>query len=381
MKKSPFPPAVAFTCGALMLTGGCSRRPPPPPDAGVPVLVATAVTTNVPVQILPPPVGHVLAYSTVTIRPQIGGILQEVHFQEGQGVQSNALLFTIDPRPSQAALAAARANLARDRAQLENARIQFARDKKLFSQKLVSQDAFDTSRADMETLAATVASDEAAVTNAALNLGFCQIRSPVDGVTGALQFHRGNVVKAPDDTLVTIVQIHPICVRFGVPERYLAEIRKQMRVRPPDVSVAFEGMDGPPPRGELTFIDNTVDPSTGEIQLRATFPNAHGTLWPGQFVRVALTLSELTNAVVVPSPAVQTGQGGEYVYVVRPNQTVEERPVTLGPAWQDDTVVRSGLKAGEKVVTDGQLRLVPGAKVSIKAPGASRLATASPATP
>ena len=194
------------------------------------MLVAPAFTTNVPVQIQPQPVGHVMPYSTVTIHPQIGGILQQVHFREGAEVQSNALLFTIDPRPMQAALA-------HDQAQLENAEIQFEREEKLFAQKMVSQDQFDTSKANRDTLAATVQSDE-------LNLSFTEIRAPFDGVAGALQFYPGNVVKAPDDTLVTINQIHPIYVQFGVPEQYLPEIRKEMRKHPLKVSASFENMNG-----------------------------------------------------------------------------------------------------------------------------------------
>ena len=180
----------------------------------------------------------------------------------------------------------------------------------------------------------TVAADKAAITNALLNLEFCEIRAPIDGVTGGLQSYAGNVVKAPDDTLVTINQIHPIYVQFGVPEQFLPEIRKEMREHPLKVSVSFENMNGPPPQGELTFIDNTVDPTTGMIQLKATFPNENSALWPGQFVTVTLTLSELTNAVVVPSQAVQTGQNGQFVYVVKSDQTVEERPVTIGITYR-----------------------------------------------
>jgi len=176
----------------------------------------------------------------------------------------------------------------------------------------------------------------------------------------------GNVVKAPDDTLLTINQVHPIYVQFGVLEQYLPEIRREMRGRTLPVNVTYEGMDGPPPQGALTFVDNTVDVTTGLIQLKATFPNDDRALWPGQFVTVELTLSELTNAVVVPFEAVQTGQNGEFIYVVKPDQTVEERPVTIGITYGGETVVTGGLQAGETVVTDGQLRLEPGIKVNVK---------------
>lgn len=350
MKKIIF--SFTLALAAAMLAGGCSRSAKPVGMAGAPVLVAKSFETNVPVQIDPPPVGHVMPYSTVTVHSQIQGMISQVHFKEGAEVRSNALLFTIDPRPAQAVLA-------RDQAQLENAQIQFNREQKLFAQKLVSQDEFDTSKAARDTLAATVQSDE-------LNLSFCEIRAPFDGVTGALQKHEGDVVKSPDDTLLTINQIHPIYVQFGVPEQYLPEIRREMRGKTLPVTVTFENMDGPPPRGKLTFVNNTVDETTGLIQLMATFPNENNALWPGQFVEVELTLSELTNAVVVPSQAVQTGQNGEFVYVVNANQTVDERPVTIGISYGSETVVEKGLNAGETVVTDGQLRLTPGVAVSVK---------------
>lgn len=367
-------PALALACLAAMVAGGCSRSNSKPEAPAPPVLVAQAILTNVPVLINPPPVGHVVPYSSVTIRPQIGGIISEVNFKEGQEVSKGDLLFTIDSRGTQAALAAARAALARDTAQRQNAQIQFAREEKLFQQKLVSQDEFDTSKAALDALIGTVSADESAVTNALLNLEFTKIRAPFDGRTGSLQFHEGNVVKAPDDTLLTINQLHPIYVVFAVAERYLPEIKKQMKARPLAVTAAYENLDGPPPEGKLTFIDNTVDTTTGTILLKATFDNEDNELWPGQFVQVTLMLSELTNAVVVPTQAVQTGQNGQFIYIVKPDQTVEQRPVTTSISHDGETVVEKGLVAGETVVTDGQLRLVPGVKVNIKS-------SAPPATP
>jgi len=341
--------AVAIT----VLTGGCSsgaKRAANNP--GVPVLVAQSATTNVPVQIQPPPVGHVTAYSTVTVHSQIQGMISEIHFREGQEVKKGNLLFIIDPRPEQAALA-------RDQAQLENAEIQFAREQKLFDQKLVSQDEYDTSKATRDTLAATVESDK-------LNLSYTEIRAPIDGVAGSLQSYVGNVVKAPDDTLLTINQIHPIYVEFAVPEQYLPEIRKEMRQHTLKVEATYQNMIVPPPEGELTFINNAVDESTGTILLKATFSNENSALWPGQFVTVDLTLSELANTVVVPTQAVQTGPNGEFIYVVKPDQTVEARPVTIGIEYDGETEIKKGISAGETVVTDGQLRLAPGVKVNIK---------------
>ena len=336
-------------------------------NPGVPVLVAQSLLTNVPVQIQPPPVGHVTPYSTVTVHSQIGGIISQVHFREGQEVKKGDLLFTIDPRP-------ARAALAHDQAQLENAQIQFDREQKLFEQKLVSQDEYDTSKASRDTLAATVESDK-------LNLSYTEIRAPMDGVAGGLQSYAGNVVKAPDDTLVTINQIHPIYAAFAVPEQYLPEIQKEMGAHTLMVEATYQGMNVPPPEGELTFVNNTVDTSTGTILLKATFANTNDALWPGQFVNVALTISDLKNVVVVPSQAVETGQNGEYIYVVKADNSVEERSVVAGIAYHDETVVEKGLEPGETVVTDGQMRLAPGAKVSIKTAEQTGLAVSSKAAP
>ncbi len=357
---------LSITALALVLAAGCSRAPAAKTPPPVPVFTAKATTQTLPVRIEPPPIGHVLPILSVTVRPQISGLISAVNFQEGQEVKKGDRLFTIDPRPAQAALTLAQGSLQRDIAQLENARIQFARDRKLFEQKLVSQDQFDTSKAAFDALAGSVAADQAAVTNAELNLQYSEIRAPIDGRTGGLQFHEGNVVKSPDDVLVSINQIHPIYAAFAVPEQFLPEIQKQMRERTLPVAASFENLTGEPPQGELTFVDNTVDTATGTILLKATFPNADGRLWPGQFVRLQLTLSELTNAVVVPSQAVQTGQSSPFIYVVKPDATVEPRLVQIGITVQGLSVVQSGVQAGETVVTDGQLRLRPGAKVSDK---------------
>lgn len=303
-------------------------------------------------------------------------MISQVHFQEGQEVRKGDPLFTIDPRPSQAALDQARANLVRDSGQLEYTKANYSRDRKLFDAKIISQDQLETDQASLDAAKGTVAADKAAITNAVLNLEFCDIRSPIDGKTGALQAFVGNVVKAPDDTLLTINQIQPIYVAFAVPEQYLPEIQREMRTKTLKVSATYENINTPPPEGDLTFVDNSVDPSTGTIQLRATFPNQDHVLWPGQFVEVSLTFSELTNVVVVPSEAVQTGQDGSFIYLVKPDLTVEMRPVTTGITYQDETVILKGVRAGETVVTDGQVRLAPGVKVSIK----SSLSPAAPSS-
>jgi multidrug efflux system membrane fusion protein len=208
-------------------------------------------------------------------------------------------------------------------------------------------------------LTATVQADE-------LNLAYCEIRAPIDGRTGSLQFHEGNVVKSPDDVLLTINQIHPIYGAFAVAERYLPEIQKQMRTHTVKVTASFENLIGEPPQGELSFVDNSVDPTTGTILLKAIFPNRDGKLWPGQFVQMALQLDELKDAVVIPSQAVQTGQNGQFVFVVKTDKTVEIRPVKPGVTFSGETAILTGLSGGETVVTDGQLRLAPGVMVDDK---------------
>ena len=380
LRQLTAPGLGALCLGAAALQISCSRnvsadpnlRKPPP--AGVPVLVNEAVEKEMAVQIRA--IGNVQPYSKVTIRSQITGQLLQAHFQEGQEVKKGDLLCTIDPRAAQAALAQARANLARDEALLENARIEFDREKKLLDSALISQDEFDKARASLDTLNGTVLGDHAAITNAELNVEFTSIRSPVDGVTGNLLVYPGNIVKAPDDSILTINQIHPIYVSFAVPEQVLPEIKNGLREKPLGVEAAFQNMIGAATKGRLTFIDNAVDPTTGMIQLKATFPNEDNALWPGQFVQVAVTLSTQPHAVVVPSPAVQTGQNGEFIYVVKADQTVEARPVSTGIARDGETVVESGMKAGETVVTDGQLRLVPGAKVNVQSANQFRPAAA-----
>ena len=352
---------------SILLAAGCGQKNSAGKTAApVPVLTARAAAKTMPVRIEPPPVGHVMPISTVTIRPQIGGVISAVNFQEGQEVKKGDLLFTIDPRPAQAALTLAKGSLQRDAAQLKNSKIQFDREQKLFDQKLVSQDEYDTSKAAFDALAGTEAADRAAVTNAELNLQYTEIRAPIDGRTGGLQFHEGNVVKAPDDVLLTINQIHPIYAAFAVPERHLPEIQKQMRGRTLTVAASFENLTGEPPQGELSFVDNAVDATTGTILLKATFPNTDGKLWPGQFVQLALQLDELTNAVVVPSQAVQNGQNSQFVFVVKADKTVEQRTVKTSVTVKGETAITTGVRAGETVVTDGQLRLAPGVMVDDK---------------
>jgi len=358
------------SAAALLLSGGCTRSPAgdaasgrPGGGAPVPVLATQAVVKTMPVEIRA--IGNVQAFSRVAVRSRIVGELTRVHFQEGQEVNRGELLFTIDPRPPRAALNQAEANLARDQAQLNNARREYGRQKNLLESKLISPDDFDKAEAALKALEGTVLADQAAITNAALNVEFTQIRAPIDGRAGGLLVHAGNIVQAGSDVLVTLNQLRPIYVAFAVPEQHLAEIKARLAEGKLSVEASVPGL-AQRPRGELSFVDNAVDASTGQIPLKAAFANPDNALWPGQFVAVVLKLKELPGAVVVPAPAVQSGQSGDFVYVVKPDQTVEMRPVKTGVAHEGETVVERGLGAGETVVTDGQLRLVPGAKVSVR---------------
>ena len=328
---------------------------------------AAVIQKTVPLQLRA--IGNVEAYSTVGVKSQIGGVLMRVHFKEGQDVGNGALLFTIDPRPYEAALKQAEANLAKDIAQLENAREEVRRYSELVKKGYVAQEQFDQIRTNFAALEATVNADKAAVENAQLQLKYCYIYSPLTGRTGSLISYEGNLIKANADTsMVVINQIQPIYVTFSVAEQYLTEIKKYMATEKVKVN-AIIGTDEPHPvEGVLTFVDNAVDTATGTIKLKATFANQEKRLWPGQFVNVVVTLSTQPNAIVVPSPAIQAGQSGQYVFVIKSDLTVESRPVVSSRTLDGETIIEKGLQSGERVVTDGQLRLVPGSKVEIKSP-------------
>jgi multidrug efflux system membrane fusion protein len=362
--------APVLLLGVLLLLSGCagggdSKTAPKGPPPPVPVLAALSVQKDVPVNLRA--IGTAEAFSTVSVKTMVNGQIVKAGFREGQDVRKGDLIFVIDPRPFEAALKTAEANLAKNLALKENAERDVARYAFLIEKDLVPRQQYDQAVSNAAALAATVHADNAAVENARVQLGYCFLRSPIDGRTGALLVKEGNVVKSNDSTLVTINQVVPINVVFSVPEQYLAEIRKYRDAGTLAVEASVPGQEGGPARGDLTFLSNTVDNATGTIQLKATFPNADRRLWPGQFVTVALTLSTRQGAVLVPTPAVQTGQKGQYVFVVRADNTVESRPVVVGEAIDGVTVIDNGVRAGERVVTDGQLRLVPGARVEIKA--------------
>jgi multidrug efflux system membrane fusion protein len=328
------------------------------------VTVGSAVRKDVPIQIRA--IGTVEAYATVSIKTMVGGQIVKVAFVEGQDVRRGALLFEIDSAPYDAALKVAEATLARDIALRDNAEKEVRRYATLIEQNLVPRQQYDQVVSSAAALEATVKADAAAVENARVQLGYCSIRSPIDGRTGNFLVQGGNVVKANETNLVTINQVQPIRVAFSVPEQHLLEIRKYRAAGTLRVEAFPQDGNPNPAAGELSFIGNAVDPATGTIPLKGTFANADRRLWPGQFANVVLTLTTRAGAVVVPSQAIQTGQQGQYLFVVRPDLTVEARPVAAGQGLGGETIVEKGVEAGERVVTDGHLRLVPGAKVEAK---------------
>jgi len=353
---------------AAALLSACSEGKSEQPKVreAVPVVVGEVAQKTLPVEIHA--IGNVEAYSTVSIKARVGGDLTRVHFKEGQEVRKGDLLFQIDPRPYEAALAEAKAKLAKDIALARKAEEDARRYAALIEKQVVSQEQYDQVRANRASLDAAVKADEAAVESARLQVSYCSIYAPFSGRTGSLLLHEGNLIKANDDnkSLVVIRQIQPVYVSFSVPEQSLPEIKRHWGAEGLKVAVSSRERHGETVWGELTFMDNAVDTTTGTILLKATFTNQDKALWPGQFVNVALTLTEQRDAIVVPSQAVQTGQQGQYVFVVRPDLTVESRSVAVDRTVGQEAVVGKGLAPGERVVTDGQLRLVPGARVEIK---------------
>jgi membrane fusion protein, multidrug efflux system len=356
------------SCLCAFFLPACSTQkaeiPASLPDFSAPVTTATATVATVPVTLHA--IGNVEARASVSVKAQVAARIEQAHFSEGQDVQQGDLLFTLDRRPFETALQQSEANLAKDQAQLENARAQADRYTKLFEAGIVSKEQYESMRTSAASLEAAVRADQAAIDKARIDLSYCTIQAPISGRAGALLVHPGNLVKDNDATLVMLNQIHPIYVAFSVPEQHLAEIKRYRAAGPLQVQAIIPSDEQDPAQGVLTFIDNAVDSATGTIRLKATFDNSDRRLWPGQFINVALTLSRQANSVLVPSRAVQTGQAGQYVFVVKPDRTAEYRPVVPGETIDAQTVIQKGLAAGETVVTDGQLRLVPGVKVKIQ---------------
>jgi multidrug efflux system membrane fusion protein len=392
-------------CLALAFSWGCSEKQvAADQQQAAPVTVAQVVSKTVPVEIHA--VGSVEAYSSISVKTMVAGELQKVHFTEGQDVRKGDLLFTVDERPFRTALEQAEANLSRDKAMLIQLQANLARDiaqadyakaqagryAKLVEEGVISPEqseqydteakarfeAVEADKAALKTAQAAIQADEAAVRSARVQLSFCSVVSPINGRTGSVLVHEGNIIKANETVLVTINQISPTYVSFAVPELYLPRIRKSLTADALRVDARVRSNDfAEPVVGKLTFIDNTVDHSTGTIRLKGTFPNRDRVLWPGEFVDTTLHVSEQVDVPVAPTRAVQTGQEGQYVFVLKPDQTVEMRPVVAGQSMGPETVIEKGLQPGEIVVTDGQLRLVDKTPVEVKQQAAEAAAGGS----
>ncbi len=396
-----FPRALVATLLSVCLIGCAQRNDKASKARGgvppTPVTVAQAQARDIPIQIRQ--IGSVEPVAVIAVKAQISGELNQVFFKEGQEIKKGDQLFEIDPRPYQQALdqaqaavqkdlalvTQAEANLARDQAQALNAKQQAKRYDQLAKEGVISKDQNDTyqttsqvsdeavraDQAAINSAQASVVSDRSAIETAKLNLSYCYIRSPIDGRAGSLLLQAGNLVKANDTTaLVNINQLQPVYVTFSAPEQLLPEIRRynaEHTLTVVGTGVANGSNNGVTATGQLTFIDNIVDSTTGTIKLKATFPNSDHSLWPGQFINVIMTLRTLDHATVVPSEAIQSGQKGQFAFVVKPDQTVETRLVSVGQTIDNQIVVQSGISPGETVVTDGQLRLFPGARIRVVA--------------
>jgi multidrug efflux system membrane fusion protein len=366
---------VTFTL-ALAIVGlaGCTaQKAQTAAPVTVPVTVATVEQKTVPLQVRA--IGQVEPYSTVEMKSHVAGQLVAVHFSEGQDVKKGQLLFTIDRRSFEAALAQAEGNLAKAQAELAQAQTNATRYQKLMQVGIVAKERYEIEEANMESLRATVEASRAAVDNAKVQLSYTAIYAPIDGRTGSLQIHAGNVVKADEASLVVINQVRPIYTRFTLPEQYLPEVKAAMAKGRLKVEALVPKTTTAPSNGNVSFVDNAVNRETGTIALKAEFVNDDRRLWPGQFVDCTMTLSEKPNALLVPTPAIQTGQQGQFVFVVKADNTVEIRPVKVGAVVEDRTIIESGVNPGERVVTDGQMRLVPGSRVEIKGGSANAVNT------
>ena len=347
--------------------GGAQRQP------AVPVTVAPVLKKPMPLQISV--IGAAEAFSTVAVHAQITGELMSVNFNEGDDVKMGQVLFTLDHRPLEAALQQAEANLARDLAQAANARAQAVRYQDLAERGIATREQVGTMTTNAEALEATVGADRAAVENAKVQLQYATIASPLSGRTGALMVHAGNLVRANDTApLVVINQVAPINVSFGIPESQLPDFKRYLAQRSLHVEARPPNETGPASTGRISFVGNAVDQTTGTIKIKGTFPNDDRRLWPGQFVNIIVTLTTDAAAVVVPTVAVQAGQQGQYVFVVKPDETVDLKPVTVARTSGAETIIKDGLQAGETVITDGQIRLVPGSRISVKTEPSQKVA-------
>jgi multidrug efflux system membrane fusion protein len=354
--------AVVAAFFASSCSGGGQQAQGPRKPGVAPVRVVRAEKKDVPLQI--DGVGTMESVNNVSITSQVNGQIQKIHFKEGAFVSKGELLATLDPRPFKAALAQAEAVAKRDAVQYENAKKEAGRNAELFKKGFVSQSQYDQILANAEALSAVVNADKSAVDSAKLQLEYCYIKSPITGKTGAVMVDEGNLIKANDKAIVTILQIRPIYASFSVPQLYLPLIKKYQE-KGGMVATVFPPSGLQAVKGELTFTDNTVDSTTGTIKLKATFNNPDKTLWPGQFVKVSLFLTTEKDVVAVPSQAVMTTQKGQTVYVVDKDDTASIRPVKVARTYGQDSIIEKGLEAGETVVSDGQLQTIPGGKVKV----------------
>jgi multidrug efflux system membrane fusion protein len=361
--------AVVVAAGAVVAYfSGDSRareKPAAKAPAGAPVAVVAAVQQSVPVRLQA--IGNVEPYASVAVKSRVDGQILEVHFREGQEVKKGEILFRIDPRPFEAAARQAEAQALRDAASRDQAASQERRYQELLEKNFVSKDAYAQYRTNAQTAQATAKATEAALENAKLNLEYTVIRSPINGYVGRALLQAGNMVKANDTiSLVVINQIKPVYVSFAIPEQELARVRDLLRKGPLTVEVAAPGTDKPVAAGRIAFLDNAVDQTTGTIKVRAIFDNGEAVLWPGQFYTVRVKLFDEENAILIPSRAVQTGPAGQFVYVVKPDMTVEVRRVVVARTDGDSAVLGdSAVRKGDQVVVRGALRLAPGVKVNV----------------
>jgi multidrug efflux system membrane fusion protein len=356
--------ALAAGAAVVMRVVPGSRAAAPREAPAVPVATAEVIAKDIPLRLYA--VGNVEAYTTVSVKARVDGQLVAVKFKEGEEVRQGAVLFEIDRRPFEAMLRQAEANLLKDRALYDHTVEQEKRYRDLLEKKFISADGYEQVKTNMDTAAAQLRADEAGIENSKLSLEYCTIRSPVAGYAGKIQIQQGNLVKANDtNPLVVLNQIVPIYTSFSVPEQYLADVRHYQADGALRVTAAVANSTHPPVAGKLSFIDNSTDVTTGTIKLKAEFANADKALWPGQFVNVVLTLAEQKGAIVAPAVALQNGPNGQYVFVVKSDQTVELRQVNVARTEGDDAVVATGLAPGDRVVTTGQLRLAPGMRVSV----------------
>jgi multidrug efflux system membrane fusion protein len=391
-------PGISLLAACLILSGCTGKSAPTTASAkkgdggGAPVSVAKVAMKDVPVDIQV--IGNVEAYSSIAVKAQVGGELTRVSFKEGDYVKAGDLLFSIDPRATRAQLQQVEANLLKNKAQLQQAQANLARDiaqqkyaeaqaaryAKLMQEGVISKEQSEQVRANaaallqgveadkaaIESARAEIAATQATVENVKVQLGYTEVRSPIDGRTGSINVKQGNVVTGSSVDLMTINEVQPIYVTFAVPESQLRPVKRYMELNKLQVIAVPQDDEGTRETGVLTFVDNNVDMTTGTIRLKGTFPNQNRKLWPGEFVRVTLRLTTKSNALVVPNQAVQTGQDGPFVFVVKADRTVESRPIATGARVDEDMVVERGLEAGETVVTEGHLRLAPGTRIQLR---------------